>query len=412
MPWYRSGTVSVTLNSTTVTGTGTAFAANSRVGDAFLGPDGRWYEVANVASDTVLSILPAYQGATAAAGTYALAPMQGYVKASADQLRTIVNSFGDKLAALGTTGNYDTLPVNKGGTGLTALADAIQSLLGAADQGAARAAIGALAKAGDTMSGALNEAAPATLASSATVAIGAAAANTVTISGSVTITAFDVIAAGARRTLIFAANLTLTQDATRLILPGAASIVTAAGDVAEMESLGGGNWKCLGFFRAAELPDLVRSVAQGGTGVTSMAALLAALNAVGNYSKTNILGTVSQTSGVPTGAIIESGTNANGSYTKFADGTMICEKTFTTGVVNLAAGSLFTSAQVSGGSWAANFIAQPYVAAQGTVTSSGGGWPSCYAFPSATAAGNWAVYNHATSTSGGTVYLVAVGRWF
>jgi hypothetical protein len=26
------------------------------VGDAFLGPDGRWYEVTNIASDTALSI--------------------------------------------------------------------------------------------------------------------------------------------------------------------------------------------------------------------------------------------------------------------------------------------------------------------------------------------------------------------
>ena len=37
-----------------------------------------------------------------------------------------------------------------------------------------------------------------------------------------------------------------------------------------------------------------------------------------------ILGTVSQSGGVPTGAIIESGSNANGEYVKFADGTMIC----------------------------------------------------------------------------------------
>jgi hypothetical protein len=42
------------------------------------------------------------------------------------------------------------------------------------------------------------------------------------------------------------------------------------------------------------------------------------------YSKTNILGTVSQTAGVPTGAIIETGTNANGTFIKYADGTQIC----------------------------------------------------------------------------------------
>ena len=42
------------------------------------------------------------------------------------------------------------------------------------------------------------------------------------------------------------------------------------------------------------------------------------------YNGGNILGTVSQSGGVPTGAIIERGSNANGGYTKFADGTLIC----------------------------------------------------------------------------------------
>lgn len=39
------------------------------------------------------------------------------------------------------------------------------------------------------------------------------------------------------------------------------------------------------------------------------------------YGRSNILGAVSQLAGTPTGAIIESGSNVNGSYTKFADGT-------------------------------------------------------------------------------------------
>jgi hypothetical protein len=42
------------------------------------------------------------------------------------------------------------------------------------------------------------------------------------------------------------------------------------------------------------------------------------------YNQGNILGTVSQSGGVPTGAIIESGSNANGEYVKWADGTMMC----------------------------------------------------------------------------------------
>ncbi len=42
------------------------------------------------------------------------------------------------------------------------------------------------------------------------------------------------------------------------------------------------------------------------------------------YHEDNILGTVSQSAGVPTGAIIETATNANGRYTRYADGTLIC----------------------------------------------------------------------------------------
>ncbi len=42
------------------------------------------------------------------------------------------------------------------------------------------------------------------------------------------------------------------------------------------------------------------------------------------YNRANILGTVSQSGGVPTGAAFESGSNANGSFIKYPDGTMIC----------------------------------------------------------------------------------------
>ncbi|WP_024640957.1 tail fiber domain-containing protein [Pseudomonas syringae] len=128
MPWYKTGTVSVTQNSNAVIGSGTAFIANSRVGDGFRGPDGGWYEVTNIASDTAMSISPNYQGASNSAGGYALAPLQGYVKESADALRALVNQFGTKLAALGTTGNYDILPVAKGGTGAVDVPNALANL--------------------------------------------------------------------------------------------------------------------------------------------------------------------------------------------------------------------------------------------------------------------------------------------
>ncbi|POP64712.1 tail fiber domain-containing protein [Pseudomonas syringae] len=124
MPWLRNGTVSVTNGSTAVTGVNVAFDANSRVGDAFVGPDGLNYEITNVASPTVISILPPYKGATVSGAAYAIMPVQGYDKMLRDAFNQLRVQFGDKMAALGTTGNYDVLPVTKGGTGATSAADA------------------------------------------------------------------------------------------------------------------------------------------------------------------------------------------------------------------------------------------------------------------------------------------------
>jgi hypothetical protein len=42
------------------------------------------------------------------------------------------------------------------------------------------------------------------------------------------------------------------------------------------------------------------------------------------FNQANILGTVSQSGGIPTGAIIQRGANANGEFTRFADGTQEC----------------------------------------------------------------------------------------
>lgn len=86
--WYSAGSVSLTNNSPTVTGVGTQFTTNVRVGDAFY-HNGLTYEVTNVASETVVSIKPNYVGAPVSAQPYSIAPIQGYVKESADRLRSV-----------------------------------------------------------------------------------------------------------------------------------------------------------------------------------------------------------------------------------------------------------------------------------------------------------------------------------
>lgn len=111
-----------------------------------------------------------------------------------------------------------------------------------------------------SLAGAVNFGATFSLASAATVSIGAAAAYSGTITGVVTITAFDNVVAGIIREVTFAAALTLTHNATSLILPGAANITTAAGDCATFLSLGAGNWRCIKYMRAGGLGSAVTAV--------------------------------------------------------------------------------------------------------------------------------------------------------
>lgn len=105
--------------------------------------------------------------------------------------------------------------------------------------------------AGITMSASAINEAQAPIASAATVNIGAAAANYLNVTGTTTITAFDTIQAGTRRVLEFAGALTLTHNATSLILPTGASITTAAGDTAVFVSEGSGNWRCISYQKAS-----------------------------------------------------------------------------------------------------------------------------------------------------------------
>ena len=93
-----------------------------------------------------------------------------------------------------------------------------------------------------------------TIASAATTDIGAQAETYLTVSGTTTITGFGTVRAGTIRFLRFSGILTLTHNATSLILPGAANIVTAAGDTAVFVSEGSGNWRCVSFLRASGLP--------------------------------------------------------------------------------------------------------------------------------------------------------------
>lgn len=262
MPWYKTGTVKTTINSNAIIGTGTAFISNSRVGDAFRGPDGNWYEVVNIASDTAMSISPNYQGPTVAAGTYSIAPMQGYVKESADRLRQTVESIGATLALFGGATNATQLRTN----------------------------------------------------------IGAA------------------------------------QNGTNSDITNITGLTTAL------------------------------SIAQGGTGATTAA-----------VARTNLgLGSAATYAAVGTGGIIERGSNSNGQFTKFVDGTLICWGSLTG----------YTAGVTSNGTFALTFVGIPSISCSvQPVYNYDYNW-ICYAGSGSV----WTFRSENTSPSN-KVSMMAVGRW-
>ena len=88
------------------------------------------------------------------------------------------------------------------------------------------------------------------IASAATTDIGAVAGVMHDITGTVTITSLGTVSAGIWKILKFEGALTLTHNATSLILPGGTSILTVDGDIGIFISEGSGNWRCVSYTSA------------------------------------------------------------------------------------------------------------------------------------------------------------------
>lgn len=152
------------------------------------------------------------------------------------------------VTALTTATGYRVIAVTyTGGPGGFAAGDAVA--LGWVAKGD-KGDTGAGGITGGNATGAINETA-VTLASASTTDIGSAAGNYVTVSGTTTITALGTAQAGTERVVRFSGALTLTHNATSLILPSGANIITAAGDAATFRSEGSGNWRCVSYMRAS-----------------------------------------------------------------------------------------------------------------------------------------------------------------
>jgi hypothetical protein len=91
------------------------------------------------------------------------------------------------------------------------------------------------------------------------------------ITGALAITGLGAVRSGILKVLKFEGAATLTHNATSLILPGAANITCADGDVGFFISEGSGNWRCLHYMKAsgAALQAQTLATAQATTSGTS-----------------------------------------------------------------------------------------------------------------------------------------------
>lgn len=133
----------------------------------------------------------------------------------------------------------------------------------------------------------------------------------------------------------------------------------------------------------------------------------------------NLLGPVSHSGGAPTGAVIERGSNANGDYVRFADGTQICwrRRSFTAQDLTEAYGSTFRSVNLMAGDTLLpiNFVGGSSPSFHLTVsvqtTATGqivGGIGDSDNFPDLV----YATYHAALTNRTIYVNAMAIGRWF
>ncbi|MBL4917993.1 hypothetical protein [Szabonella alba] len=391
MSWYRTGTIAVTNGSTNVVGTGTAWVGQILIGSAIHLPDGRAYEVANIVSDTQLTLGSAYLGATVSGQAYAVQPTQGWAQRVNQQVAAwialqqgyldgpLAGRFGDGTAALPglafltdldtglrrpganrmafVTNALDRLEVNNAGAILTGLLSGTAVVQSNTDTTAGRLpTTGWMGAGGPTVSLA-----------------GAENLKDRNLFGGFYNYSANVTAGGPESSAwlhaIFAAKLGQGRQA-----------------LLDMRTAGGGAARLWFGSNSNAGDDIVWSEI---------------------FHARNILGTVSQSGGIPTGAVIERGSNANGEYVRFADGTQICTFTGPGLAANSAYGAVFRNSSTPTWTYPAGFTNPPVI---GGAADRSDRWVC----PGAPGIGGVA-YRVQSAVSDSTEYpvrLTAIGRWF
>jgi hypothetical protein len=231
--WYRTGTVTATNGSGTVTGALTAWLANAKVGDAFtFDADSKVYEITAVGGDTSITIAPVYAGSTGASKAYGINRTSTAWNDSSQLALDIANFIA----------TYDPL-------GLSSLSDPNADRVPFWDDSASAMAwltLSGLGISGTTLSVDTDLMSTArwttsTVVSATTTNVMAETSPIVTVTGSTGPITSLGNSPNRLRIVRFTGTPTITYNATTLILPGAANYVVPAGAVMLFASDASGN---------------------------------------------------------------------------------------------------------------------------------------------------------------------------
>ena len=309
MTWYgkNAGTVSVTNGSTAVIGTGTAFIANCKVGDEFKLEGGmRGYEIIARPSDTELTIDPPYLDASESGKAYRIVPTRGGpVSAAFETVQSILSQWNTYLSGVlsglfpaGTAGSPSIARQGDTNTGFYwPAADQIA----AATNGIRRWLLSATAMQVDvpiTGTAVVQDATDTTAGRIMTNGAGG-------WHGTVATTANDANNANYGG-MFMTSDLSTATNWPAWFTSGPGALLVVAGQNSN-------NFHQIALAQNGGMPPGFRNFRAGVFGSWSRAVMLDTL-----------LGTVSQSGGVPTGALFQVISNPNGIALRMTDGTQIC----------------------------------------------------------------------------------------
>lgn len=393
MAWESDGTVTVTNGTKIVTGSGTSWFGSLQTGWGFVGPDGRVYEIDTIDSATQITLKTNYQGSSGGSQVYSCFPTLSLTNDLVTSLQTLIGNY---------QGVYDGIGQGKFPNGTVAL-PAVRAE-GDPDTGIYFPSANQMA----AVTGGVRR----WLLSNTAMQVDVPITGTALQANATDVTAGKLLTVGAFGLGDDDGAPVLTDLDDHNIPNGFYRATNAnAGTQPPVSSTVGAviSWKP-SFNQSTQLYS--NPNANGKTYIRKSTANTGWDTWREIYTQASILGTVSQSAGVPTGALIESGSNANGRYRRFACGMQECWRDdLSVADINTAIGAsgLYRSTAAITWTFPAAFLtgSNPTVAGQGSQVSQ---WLAPGGAEATSVNLNAVSYTQQATAQ--TVRARAVGRWF